>query len=99
MNQDLSAPEAARILGVSLATLYSYVSRGMLTPISTQASRSKRYPREAVLRLAARKADAKRGGHLASAAMNWGVPVLARPLPAHAVDGAGMFRSGVTLMR
>ncbi|MET3133578.1 citrate synthase [Oxalobacteraceae bacterium GrIS 1.11] len=76
MNNDLSASEAARILGVSVATLYSYVSRGLLTPTSTQASRSKRYPHEAVLRLAARKADAKRGGHMATAAMNWGVPVL-----------------------
>jgi citrate synthase len=76
MNKDLSASEAARILGVSLATLYSYVSRGLLTPTSANASRSKRYPHEAVLRLAARKADGKRGGHLAAASMNWGVPVL-----------------------
>ncbi len=76
MHKDLSAPEAARILGISLATLYAYVSRGLLTPTSTQGARNKHYPHEAVLRLAARKADAKRGGHMASAAMNWGVPVL-----------------------
>jgi citrate synthase len=76
MNKDLSASEAARILGISLGTLYSYVSRGLLTPTGTTGSRSKRYPNEAVLRLAARKADGKRGGHLAAAAMNWGVPVL-----------------------
>ncbi len=76
MNNDLSASEAARILGVSLATLYAYVSRGLLTPTSTQGARRKHYPHEAVLRLAARKADAKRGGHMAAAAMNWGVPVL-----------------------
>lgn len=76
MNNDFSAPEAARALSISLATLYSYVSRGLLMPTSSQTSRSKRYPREAVLRLAARQADAKRGGHMAVAAMNWGVPVL-----------------------
>jgi citrate synthase len=76
MNKDLSASEAAHILGISLGTLYSYVSRGLLTPTSANASRSKRYPHEAVLRLAARKADGKRGGHLAAASMNWGVPVL-----------------------
>jgi citrate synthase len=52
------------------------VSRGLLTPVDTQVSRSKRYPREEVLRLAARKADGKRGGHLAQASMHWGVPVL-----------------------
>lgn len=76
MNTDLSASEAARILGVSLATLYSYVSRGMLTPSGAQAGRRKRYPRDEVLRLAARKADGKRGGHKVAAAMNWGTPVL-----------------------
>jgi citrate synthase len=76
MDNDLSAAEAASLLGVSLATLYSYVSRGLLNPTRAGASRSKQYPREAVLRLAARKADGKRGGHLAAAAMNWGVPVL-----------------------
>ncbi|MES2164495.1 MAG: citrate synthase family protein [Pseudomonadota bacterium] len=76
MNKDLSASEAARILGVSLATLYSYVSRGMLTPSGAQAGRRKRYPHDEVLRLAARKADGKRGGHKVAAAMNWGTPVL-----------------------
>lgn len=76
MNKDLSASEAARILGVSLATLYSYVSRGMLTPSGALADRSKRYPHDEVLRLAARKADGKRGGHKVAAAMNWGTPVL-----------------------
>jgi citrate synthase len=76
MDNDLSASEAASILGISVATLYSYVSRGLLTPTGAHASRSKRYPREAVLRLAARKADGKRGGHLAQASMHWGVPVL-----------------------
>ncbi|GJI95913.1 citrate synthase [Duganella caerulea] len=76
MSKDLSASEAARILGVSLATLYSYVSRGMLTPSGALADRSKRYPHDEVLRLAARKADGKRGGHKVAAAMNWGTPVL-----------------------
>ncbi|MYM93652.1 citrate synthase family protein [Duganella vulcania] len=76
MSKDFSASEAARILGVSLATLYSYVSRGMLTPSGAQADRSKRYPHDEVLRLAARKADGKRGGHKVAAAMNWGTPVL-----------------------
>ncbi|WP_296944123.1 citrate synthase family protein [uncultured Massilia sp.] len=76
MNDDLSAPEAAAILGISVATLYSYVSRGLLTAVGPAGARGKRYPREPVLRLAARKADGKRGGHLAEASMHWGVPVL-----------------------
>ena len=53
MNNDLSAPDAARLLGVSLPTLYSYVSRGLLASVSSGASRRKRYPQEDVLRLAA----------------------------------------------
>lgn len=76
MDNALSAPQAASILGISVATLYSYVSRGLLTPVGEATARSKRYPREAVLRLAARKSDGKRGGHLAQASMHWGVPVL-----------------------
>ncbi|MCV2369742.1 citrate synthase family protein [Roseateles oligotrophus] len=77
MKSDISATEAAAILGVSLATLYSYVSRGFLQSSEADgASRSKRYSREAVLHLAARKADGKRGGHRVAAAMHWGVPVL-----------------------
>lgn len=76
MNKDLSAAEAARILGVSLATLYSYVSRGLLSPGSSGPARRKRYPHEDVLRLAARNSDARRGGQAAVAAMHWGLPVL-----------------------
>jgi citrate synthase len=78
MSKDISAAEAAAILGVSVATLYSYVSRGFLQSSQAEdgASRSKRYSREAVLHLAARKADGKRAGHRVAAAMHWGVPVL-----------------------
>jgi citrate synthase len=76
MRNDISATEAARILGVSLATLYTYVSRGLLQSSASGASRRKRYSRDAVLHLAARKADGKRAGHTVAAAMHWGVPVL-----------------------
>ena len=76
MQKDLTAAEAAHILGISLATLYSYVSRGLLVSSAAGSSRSKRYAHDAVLRLAARKADGKRAGHAAAAALNWGVPVL-----------------------
>ncbi|KQV85046.1 hypothetical protein ASD15_07920 [Massilia sp. Root351] len=76
MKKELSSKEAAAILGVSAATLYAYVSRGMLTSIADGKARSKRYAHEEVLRLAARKADGKRAGHAVAAAMSWGVPVL-----------------------
>ena len=76
MKKELSSREAAEILGVSVPTLYAYVSRGMLASIPEGNARSKRYAHEEVLRLAARKADGKRAGHAVAAAMSWGVPVL-----------------------
>jgi len=76
MKKELTAKEAADILGVTPATLYAYVSRGLLSSAAEGGARSKRYAHEDVLRLAARKADGKRAGHAASGAMHWGVPVL-----------------------
>lgn len=91
MNNDLSAPDAARLLGVSLPTLYSYVSRGLLASVSNGQSRHKRYPQEDVLRLAARKNDAKRGGQTATAAMHWGLPVLETQI-SQILDGRLLYR-------
>ncbi|PHV33014.1 citrate synthase [Janthinobacterium sp. BJB312] len=91
MNNDLSALDAARLLGVSLPTLYSYVSRGLLASVSKGDSRRKRYPQEEVLRLAARKNDAKRGGQTAVAAMHWGLPVLETRI-SHILDGRLLYR-------
>lgn len=72
----ISASEAAQLLGVSLATLYSYVSRGLLRSSAPGPERRKRYPLDEVQRLAARRADGKRAGHVATDAMCWGLPVL-----------------------
>ncbi|SFX39186.1 citrate synthase [Janthinobacterium lividum] len=91
MKNDLSALDAAHLLGVSLPTLYSYVSRGLLASVSNGASRRKRYPQEDVLRLAARKNDAKRGGQTAVAAMHWGLPVLETQI-SHILDGRLLYR-------
>ena len=91
MKIDLSALDAARLLGVSLPTLYSYVSRGLLASVSNGESRRKRYPQEDVLRLAARKNDAKRGGQTAVAAMHWGLPVLETRI-SHILDGRLLYR-------
>ncbi|WP_338678692.1 citrate synthase family protein [Janthinobacterium sp. TB1-E2] len=91
MKNDLSALDAAHLLGVSLPTLYSYVSRGLLASVSNGDSRRKRYPQEDVLRLAARKNDAKRGGQTAVAAMHWGLPVLETKI-SHILDGRLLYR-------
>lgn len=92
MQKTLSAREAAAILGISLATLYSYVSRGLLASSGDSGTRSKRYAQAEVVRLAARRGDGKRAGHAVSAAMSWGVPVLETRL-SH-VDGGRLYYRG-----
>ncbi|WP_175760253.1 citrate/2-methylcitrate synthase [Burkholderia ambifaria] len=72
----LSAPEAAGILGVSVSTLYAYVSRGLLRSLPDGASKRRRYDADEVRLLARRRADAKRAGGVAERSLDWGVPVL-----------------------
>lgn len=50
----LRAGEAARLLGVSLPTLYAYVSRGLVTRRSAPDGRTSLYPRDELEQLAAR---------------------------------------------
>ncbi|MDR3100075.1 MAG: citrate synthase, partial [Paraburkholderia sp.] len=88
MSSYMTAAEAAAALGISRATLYAYVSRGMLTstPAAEGASgsagagrggpQSRRYAAAEVRRLARRKADGKRAGKVAQKVLDWGVPVL-----------------------
>jgi len=74
-DQHLTAEEAADYLGVSRATLYAYVSRGLVLsePPAGSASRSRRYPREALDTLRARR-DERRDP--AGRALRGGAPVL-----------------------
>ena len=69
----LSAHEAAAELEVSRATLYAYVSRGLIRSEARPGSRSRLYRAEDVRALRARKAPgaAERGGGL-----DWSGPVL-----------------------
>src|SRR5262245_60588565 len=79
MNSDryLTAREAAAALNVSLATLYSYVSRGMLRsePVAGDP-RVKCYLREDVSRLVERKELRSDPAKAAARSLNWGAPVL-----------------------
>jgi citrate synthase len=73
----LTATQAAGALGVKLATLYAYTSRGQLAsePVPGQP-RERRYPREDVERLRERK-EARRDPSKATArALHWGGAVL-----------------------
>jgi citrate synthase len=72
--ETLSAPEAARLLGVKLPTLYSYVSRGLLRSAPGDEGRARRYPRNEVERLLARRRG--RGSAIPGSALRFGEPVL-----------------------
>src|SRR6476661_4861426 len=73
----LNAQEAATELGISLATLYAYASRGMLRSEAVPGDpRARRYPREDVLRLREKKELRKDPEKAAPKALSWGAPVL-----------------------
>jgi citrate synthase len=74
----LSSKEAARLLGIKEATLYAYVSRGMIRSVESEGGdpRARRYLRDDVEALAARKAHRRDPAKAASAALDWGAPVM-----------------------
>ncbi len=73
----MSAADACRVLRVTPATLYAYVSRGFVRSEATRsASRQRRYSRDDVERLRRRK-DGRRDPDAAAAeTLHWGLPVL-----------------------
>lgn len=72
----LTAREACDILGIKLATLYTYVSRGLLRPVRHSQRKENRYQRSDVEALKVRSSAHQ--GHVAMAAhaMRWGQPVM-----------------------
>jgi len=73
----LTAQDAAAELGVSLATLYAYASRGMLRSEPVPGDpRARRYPWKDVLRLKDKKELRKDPEKAAPKALSWGAPVL-----------------------
>lgn len=89
----LSAQEAAAELGVTLATLYAYASRGMLrsSPVPGDP-RARQYPREDVLRLKDRKEARREPDRVAPKALNWGAPVLESAITL--VEGGRLYYRG-----
>lgn len=73
----LTAKEAAAALGISLPTLYAYVSRGLIrSEAGTGKSRAKRYRRADVAALQARKELRRNPAKAAESALHFGSPVL-----------------------
>ena len=89
----LTAGEAAAELGVSLPTLYSYVSRGMVRSEAAEGGRrSRRYRAEDVLALKERKERRRDPEGVAEGALRWGAPVLESGITL--VDGGRLFYRG-----
>lgn len=77
MSKWIEAKEATKILGITRATLYAYVSRGLVrSTAGASGSRERRYAAEDVERLRARAEERRDPGKVAARALRWGVPVL-----------------------
>ena len=93
--QYVTARDAARLLGVKPATLYAYVSRGLLESVAGEGGRARRYRRADVDRL---RAAGRRAG--TSSALRWGEPVLDSAVTAMTQEGpAYRGRSALALAR
>jgi citrate synthase len=92
-NPWITAADASRLLRVSRATLYAYVSRGYIRSQATPGpSRERRYSRDDVERVR-RRAEARRDPEKAAArALQWGVPVLESAITF--IDGARFYYRG-----
>ena len=89
----LTAGEAAGELGVSLPTLYSYVSRGMVRSEAAEGGRrSRRYRAEDVRALKERKERRRDPEGVPEGALRWGAPVLESGITL--VDGGRLFYRG-----
>src|SRR5215216_4035269 len=89
----LSAGRAAEELGVSLATLYAYVSRGMVRSEAVEGEgRNRRYRAEDVRRLKERKERRRDPDGVVEGALHWGTPVLESGITL--VDKGGLYYRG-----
>ena len=71
----LTSRRAAEELGISAATLYAYVSRGLIRS-EADNGRSRRYLADDVRRLKERKRQRRDPARVAEGALHWGAPVL-----------------------
>ncbi|MFZ5638826.1 MAG: citrate synthase family protein [Pseudomonadota bacterium] len=101
----LTARETCRLLGISQATLYAYVSRGLLESRPGPDHRTRLYPRLDVERLAQRKQVGRSAAAAAAHSLDRGLPVLETRISLIRPDGpyyrgrsaVDMVRTGATL--
>jgi citrate synthase len=69
----LTAPEAANELGITLPTLYAYVSRGLIRTVATGGKpRTRRYRAEDVQKLKERQEHRRDPTRAVESALHWG---------------------------
>ena len=89
----VDAAEAARRLGVRPATLYAYVSRGLIRAEADPADpRRSRYRADEIGRLASGRARGRSPGRAAAASLDWGLPVLTSAITL--IDGGRLYYRG-----
>jgi len=72
----LSSRQASERLGVKLATLYAYASRGLIRSLPGEGQRARLYAGDDVERLRTRHEARSGHGPVAAGALRWGEPVL-----------------------
>lgn len=76
MSSYFTATQTAERLGVSRATLYAYVSRGLLHAHPGPTPRESRYAQADVEMLAGQRKRGRKPREVAKATLSWGLPVL-----------------------
>lgn len=72
----IGSDEAAQLLGISLRTLYSYVSRGRIGRVIDPATGNSQYNRAEVEEYARKRDRGRSAGSAARASLSFGLPVL-----------------------
>jgi citrate synthase len=92
METYLSAIDAAAELGVSVPTLYAYVSRGLVRSEGQSDTRERRYLAEDVWLLKQRKVHRRDPLKSSAEALHWGLPVLSSRLSV--IQGGRLYYAG-----
>lgn len=90
----LTAREAADELGIHVASLYAYVSRGLIRSEAAEGgTRQRRYYAEDVARLKSRKATRAHPEQMIEGALSWGAPILESGITL--IDGGRLYYRGI----
>src|SRR5581483_794982 len=94
----LSAAEAARLLRVRRATLYAYVSRGLVrSQPAAGTTRARSYAADDVEQLRRRSEERRAPDKAAARALQWGLPVLESAITL--IDGRHLYYRGQDVER